>query len=252
MLKSYLHGHLDDVICNMVWCLVACDVEISKFLCELTNTTHTLNCHQISLSANHCKFFCWPSYPSNASGAFSVICILHHWPGTKVVAIEEIAQAIVNRMPLRIIENQGLRITKNSGTSYMWGLWKQYWFGERASVVTFRIAQNSAPSWWWWCVQYVSSIQPSSIRYAWGVLWKFVKTWTHRSLSSYYFSGFFSPKTKQTNQMWRRRRAQLAKLQFVFKKPYWTFSLSMSHSFFHRTVVEKTLVAQTWRLVQNG
>ncbi len=155
------------VICNMVWCLVACDVEISKFLCGLTNTTHTLNCHQISLSANYCKFFSSPLSPSNASGAFSVICILHHWPGTKVVAIEEIAQAIGNRRPLRI--------TKNSGTSYMWRICQQYWFGERASVVTFRIAQNSAQSWWWWCIQYVSSIQPSSIRYAWGVLWKFVQ-----------------------------------------------------------------------------
>jgi hypothetical protein len=78
-------------------------------------------------------------------------------------------------MPLRIIKNQGLRITKNSGISYMWRILKQYWFGERASVVTFRIAQNSATSWWWWCIQYVSSMQPSSIRHAWGVLWKFVQ-----------------------------------------------------------------------------
>ncbi len=52
---------------------------------------------------------------------------------------------------------------------------QQYWFGERASVVSFRIAQNSAPSWWWWSIQYVSSILPSSIRHAWGVLWKFVQ-----------------------------------------------------------------------------
>ncbi len=40
--------------------------------------------------------------------------------------------------------------------------------------------------------------------------------------------------------MWRRRRrrtrVKLAKLQFAFKKPYCTFTLSMSHSFFHRTV----------------
>ncbi len=90
-LKSYVHGHLDIVICNMVWCLVACHVEISKSMCGLTNSKHTLNYHQISLSANYCKFFCWPSSPSNASGAFSVICILHCWPATKVVAIEEIA-----------------------------------------------------------------------------------------------------------------------------------------------------------------
>jgi len=58
---------------------------------------------------------------------------------------------------------------------YMWRIFQQHWFGETASVVTFRIAQNSAPSSWWWCIQYVSSIRRSSIRHAWGVLWKFAQ-----------------------------------------------------------------------------
>jgi hypothetical protein len=144
-------------------------------------------------------------------------------------------------MPLRIIKNQGLRITKNSGASYMWRICNNtdlerehlWWLSElhktqyrhhddevfNMSLVYYLLASDMHGE---FCESLCKVFVNSSIIIELLILW------------------FLLSLDSPTNQMWRRRRrtrrVKLAKLQFGFKKPYCTFTLSMSQSFFHRTV----------------